>query len=171
GPDGTPVAGPSGYHRMEHTPGVASGTTNYFDAQNREIPSFRPDAFIPIIYVVEITGIKQPAARAGLQAGDIVWKYGNWSYAEALEAARSKGTEPGAMLGAVQQAWLAERDRLSAEPAPMTVLRNDKPVTVTMPPLPEKTIGMQFEDRTVPIDTFEDWKAAEARQGTGSATP
>lgn len=118
GPDGAPVAGPGGYHRMEHTPG---NEPKYFDAQHRELRSLSLDAFIRIIFIIDITDVKQPAAKAGLQAGDILWRYGNWSFPEAWDVERSKGTEPGAILRAVQQAWFAERDRLSAEHVPMTV--------------------------------------------------
>jgi hypothetical protein len=171
GPNGAAVVGLGGYHRMEHRPGAISGTTKYFDPENREIPSFGPGTFVSVIYISQIPDIRQPAAKAGLQAGDIPWRYGNWSFPEVWDAERSKGTEPGAIRGAVQQAWFAERDRRSAEHVAMTVIRNGKPVTVTMPPRPAKTIGPELKGRAIPIAMFEEWKAAEAKQGSGSATP
>ena len=161
GPDGAPVAGPAGYHRAERGTG-ASEVIKYFDTQNRELPSLGPDAVVSIIYINEISDIKQPAAKAGLHVGDIPWRYGNWVFPDVLAAERSKGTEPDAIPAAVAQALFAERDRLSMEPAPMTVIRDRKPVTITMPPLPAKAFGMRLVDRAVPVATFEEWKAVAA---------
>jgi hypothetical protein len=117
--------------------------------------------------MAEITDIKQPAAKAGIQAGDILWRYGNWSFPEALAAERAKGTEPDALLRAVDQMFLAERDRLSGGPAAMTVIRNGKPVEIKVPPLSEKSLGVRVVDRAVPVATFEAWKASGAGRQAG----
>ncbi len=159
GPDGSPVTGPSGYHRMEHTPGGRKGTTRYFDAQNREITSFGLDTVVPIIFIAEITDIKTPAAQAGVHAGDILWRYGNWWFPAALATERSKGTQAGAISNALAEAFFAERNRLSAQPATMTIIRNGKPIELVMAPLSEgKNLGVRLVDRSIPVSTFEQWK-------------
>jgi hypothetical protein len=164
GPNGEPVIGPYGVHRMELTPGVPSSTTTYFDVQNRELPSLDPNALIFPIIIAKISGIKQPAAKAGLQAGDILWRYGNWSFPNALIAEQMKGATHDVIFNAVWQTFLTERDRLSAEPAAMIVIRSGKPVTLTMPPLPDKTFGMSVGPLMVPVATFAEWQAIAAEK-------
>jgi hypothetical protein len=158
GPNGAPVIGPGGYHRSERVPGD-SNAFRYFDTQNRELPSLGPDSVVSVIFVAELTGTELPAAKAGVQAGDILWRYGSWSFLEALTAERAKGTKPDALINAVAQTFFAERDRLSGGSAVMTVIRKGKPVKIKVPPLPDKSLGARLVDRTVPIATFESWKA------------
>jgi len=153
GPDGGPIIGPGGHHRMEHTPGAISGARKYFDVQDRELPSSDPTTFVSIIYIAEVMHIKQPGAKAGLHAGDILWRYGNWFFPEA------KGTQHDAISSEVAKAFFTERSRLSTKPVSMTVIRNGTPLMVTMPPLPENNnnLGVRLRERAVPVTTFKEW--------------
>lgn len=151
GPDGIPVAGPDGFHRTEQT---AGGAARYFAADDREL-ALGPDTVVAVIVLSEIPDVKQPAYKAGLQVGDILWRYGDWSYPEALAA---KWTQPDATLQTVAQAFFRERDRLSGGAARMTVIRYGKPIQVTVQPLPGKALGARLVTRVVPIDTFEAWR-------------
>ncbi|HZF11572.1 MAG TPA: hypothetical protein VFE33_22515 [Thermoanaerobaculia bacterium] len=161
GPDGSPVAGPSGYHRMEYTPGTPKGTTRYFDVQKRELTSLGPDAFVSIIFLRQITDIKQSFAGAGVHAGDILWRYGNWWFPKAWEAERSKGGKPDAALLALKNALWAEYERLGKQPVTMTVFRYGKPIEIGVPPLAGTTLGVDLGDRAVPVATFEQWRRIE----------
>ncbi|MCP4116203.1 MAG: hypothetical protein GY737_12500 [Desulfobacteraceae bacterium] len=160
GPDGSPVDGPGGYHRMERPRGLLSGRARFFDAENREITSHDPDKLAAVIFIAVVESIKLPAARAGLHAGDILWRYGSWRLPDALREQRTKGGDLKIIIKAVMLSFLAERDRLGAEPVPMTVIRKGKTVRLTMPPLPEKNLGVRIEGRTVPVAVFEGWNAS-----------
>jgi len=159
GIDGTPVAGPQGYHRVERTP---DGQVRHFDTKGRELGTLGHPDFESVIVLSEITNVKMPAMKAGIQAGDILWRYGDWSYPVALAAERTGGTKPDAQLRALVQSFFAERDRLRDGPAPMTVIRRGHPVQLTVPPLPDKALGARLTDRLVPIATFEGWSLADA---------
>ncbi len=165
GPDGAPVPGPKGYHRAELIPGD-SNNVRYFDTESRELSSLGSDTVVSIIFVAEVTGIKQPAAKAGVQAGDVLWRYGNWSFSEALIAEQAKGTAPDRLLESVAQTFFAERDRLNGGTVRMTVIRHGKPVLINMPPLPEKTLGARLVDRAIPIATFQAWKVNGKENGS-----
>ena len=89
-PGGAPVAGPEGFHRAERTPGNSS-PFRYFDTQGRELDSLGPETVALVIVLSEILDVKQPAAQTGIQAGDILWRYGDWSFPEALSAEQTKG--------------------------------------------------------------------------------
>ena len=167
GPDGrTPIVGPGGYHQAEQT---ADGK-RYFDARGAKITSFGPEAFVSVIYISEIPSIgqifavKQPAAKAGLHAGDILWRYGNWSFPEALDTERAKGTADDAIVGVIAQAFIAEIKRINTQSVSMTVIRNEKATAITVPPLPNKLLGIQMKDRTVPVGTFNAWKVIAAEK-------
>ncbi|MGY6276133.1 nSTAND1 domain-containing NTPase [Methylomonas sp. MgM2] len=162
GPESVPIVGPIGCHRIERIPNAESDTPKCFDVQNREMAEREPP--ISVIFIAEITDINQPAAKAGLQAGDVLWKYGNWTFLKALADELASGTEPDATIKSVVNAFLAERDRVGSQSMPMTVIRYGQPTTLTIPPLPEKSFGMQLKDLAVPISTFEKWKAATAKK-------
>jgi hypothetical protein len=163
GPDGFPVAGPSGFHRVEYTPGVlkTESTARYYDAENRELRSLGPDTLISIIFIEEVTK-NRPADKAGVHAGDVLWRYGNWWFTKTVAAERSKGTAPDAILRAATEAFRYERNRLSSESAAMIVIRNGKPIELTVGPLLERTLGVRLDDRAVPVATFEQWKTVGA---------
>jgi hypothetical protein len=164
GPGGSPVAGPSGYHRAVYTPGSpkTKSTARYYDAENRELRSLGPDTLVSIIFISEVTGKNQPADKAGVHAGDVLWRYGNWWFPKTLAAERSKGTAPDAIFRAATEAFRAERQRLSSESAAMMVIRNGKPIELTVAPLLEKSLGVLLDDRAVPVATFELWKTVGA---------
>jgi YD repeat-containing protein len=171
GADGAPVMGPGGYHRIERTSGSLSDSTKYFDINGRELPSLGSDVIVFVIYIAQIDDIKQPAAKAGLQAGDILWKYGNWSFPDALATERSKATKPDQILSAIWKLFVTERNRLSTESAPVTVIRNGQQITMIMPPLQHEAIGINSNVRAVPVSTFEEWKAAVAKTKTEPGIP
>lgn len=157
GPDGAPVAGPGGFHRAEWAEGGDSPPRR-FAADGRELASPGPEAAVPVIVLAEVLNLRLPAAKAGVQAGDILWRYGAWSFPEALAAERAKGTAPDAILKAIVPGFFAERDRLSGGPAAMAVVRQGRLVPLAVPPLPNKTIGARLSDRAVPAALFEAWK-------------
>jgi hypothetical protein len=157
GPDGSPVAGPDGFHRMERKPGSLLKSAKHFDTSNRELTSIGPDSVVSIIFVAGIHGMR-PAAKAGVHVGDVLWQYGSWSFPDALEEECLKATPGDKILRAVYKKFIAERDRLSGEAVPMVVLRDGRPVQLTMAPLLEKTDGMEVTKRSVPRSVFEDWK-------------
>lgn len=161
GPDGTPVAGPGGYQRMERAPGSASATTKYFDAQGNELRSLGADMISPVIVIDEISDIKQPAAKAGLRAGDIFWKYGDWSFPKALALEQAKGTPSEEMVPAAAQAFSVECNRRSRESVRMTVIRNGNILMLTIPPLPDQDLGASPKQRLVPTDMYKKWQAAD----------
>jgi S1-C subfamily serine protease len=74
---------------------------------------------VPVIFIAEILDIKQPAAKAGLQAGDVLWRYGNWSFPDVLAAAQAKkaSADP---LSSVAQEFIAGANRLSDKPVART---------------------------------------------------
>lgn len=154
GPDGMPVAGPGGFHRAEQTAGT---TARYFAADGRELAP-GPETVAGVIVLSEIPNVKQPAYKAGLQVGDILWRYGDWSYPEALAAERAKGTQPDAIFQTLMQKFFAERDRLSGGSTRMTVIRYGTPIQLTVPPLPDKVLGARLAHRVVPLATFEAWR-------------
>lgn len=164
GPDGSPVPGPSGFHRAEYTPGgpKTKSTARYYDAENRELRSLGPDTLVSILFIAEVTGKNQPADKAGVHAGDVLWRYGNWWFTKTLAAERSKGTAPDAILRAATEAFRAERERHGSESAVMMVIRNGKPIELTVAPLTAKTLGVRLDDRAVPVATFEQWKTVGA---------
>ncbi|HXO25771.1 MAG TPA: hypothetical protein VOA80_00355 [Thermoanaerobaculia bacterium] len=169
GPDGSPVAGPSGYHRETHSPGgpKTKSTARYYDAENRELRSLGPDTLVSILFIAEVTGKNQPADKAGVHAGDVLWRYGNWWFTKTLAAERSKGTAPDAIFRAATEAFRAERKRLSSKSAAMIVLRNGKPIELTVAPLLERSLGVRLDDRAVPVATFEQWKTVGAGKRSG----
>lgn len=156
GPDGKPVSGPYGYHRAEGAPD--GRTQRYFDTEQHEIRSLGPDTIVPVINL-KILDIKQPAGRMGVYTGDILWRYGDWSCAAAHAAERTKGTAADKIHAAVVKGFLNERDRRSGGKVVMTVLRNGRPITFSVPPLRGKMLGMELSQRLVPVATFEAWKA------------
>ncbi len=164
GPDGGPVAGPQGYHRSAQMPG---SDVRYFDAEGRELQAAGSADGETVIFVAEIRNVKDPAARAGIQAGDVLWRYGNWSYPQSLAAERSKGTPPDRLARAVVEAFFAERDRLSGRAASMTVIRHGLPVQLTVPPLPDKLLGAQLNYRWIPVATLAAWSGIGAGKASG----
>ncbi|WP_136806445.1 hypothetical protein [Desulfosediminicola flagellatus] len=134
------------------------------DVQDNEIPSFGPEAFVSVIYIAEIPSIGQipavlkPAAKVGLHAGDILWQYGNWSFSEGLEKELLKGTALDIATRAIPQAFIAEIKRSSKESVKMNVIRNGEAIEITVPPLPNKLLGIHMENRSIPIATFNFWK-------------
>ena len=93
----------------------------------------------------------------------------SWSFPVALEEERLKATPGDKILKAVAKKLFAESKRLSAEAVPMVVLRDGRPVQLTMPPLLEKTDGMKLMGRSVPRSVFEDWKKNTALPPPGSS--
>ncbi len=160
GLDGIPVVGPGGYHRALHNSGEPVDKFHYFDTQNHELPPIGPEAFVSVIFVQNITNIYQPAFKARLQAGDIFWQYGTWSFPNAWKAERPRGTKLNEIAMAVWRKFTAERNRLSDRPVSMTVIRHGRPVKLTVPPLPEEMLGASVGFRIIPLALFESWKAA-----------
>lgn len=158
GLNGTPVAGPNGYHRSEQAD-QKSDLFRFFAADGRELTVLDSDTAVPVISATEIINIKQVAARIGIQIGDIVWRYGEWFYPDALEAELAKDTEFSLIAEKLRWSFLGEKDRLSEEQVRMTVIRRGEPVEIIVPPLPDKNLGMSLDSRMVPVETFETWKA------------
>lgn len=150
GPDGAPVISLSGYYRAERA-SIDSDAVNYYDTQNNEIDL---NAVVPIILIYEIIDAEQPAAKSGLQAGDILWRYGNWFFPEQLKVERSNGTKPDALFGAVRQKFYAERDQLSNDVTQVAVIRHGKLMTIKVPPLPEKKLGMKLGQGAISVAKF-----------------
>lgn len=170
GSDGSPINGPHGYHRAQQAEG-SSEDKRYFDAQNHEWPALSPEAAVPIIYITEITDIKQPAAKAGLHAGDVLWQYGDWSFAGALEAERAQGNTTDPVLQVWQAFWdevaywFWREDPEGSVTVPVIVIRDGQPVRLTLSPLPQDfdRTGLRCDQRMVPSALFEAWKAAAAK--------
>ena len=53
----------------------------------------------------------------------------------------------------------------------MTVIRNGKPVQLTVPPLPGKALGARLTPRAIPIAMFEAWKNMRAEKKLQTVTP
>ncbi len=162
GPDGEPVVGPSGYHRIVKM--SIGGTEQYFDTENRQITSPGTYVLVPVKFIKQIDDFKQPAVKIGLCAGDVLWKYGNWSFPAALAAERERGTKQDHILAAVNQGFLKEENRRSRDRVSMTVLRNGRPVNIFVPPLMGKNLGIETADRQVPFVLFERWKSVALRR-------
>ncbi|MGB7510621.1 MAG: hypothetical protein WBP54_04940 [Pelodictyon phaeoclathratiforme] len=164
GPDGKPVIGPSGYHRVA----IAKDgkTFFYFDTSNRQITDSKNYPLRPVMFIEEILDIKQPAYSIGLHAGDVVWNYGTWSYTAALLSEMKKGTANKKITDAVFQSFLAERDRCLGEQVSMTVLRNGRPVTIKVAPLPNKTLGFKRSFRLIPLEQFREWQNITSKQAS-----
>jgi len=156
GPDGKPVIGPSGYHRIALAKDGKS--LLYFDTGNRQITDSKNYPLRPVMFIEEILDVKQPAYNIGLHAGDVVWNYGTWSYAAALLSELKKGTANENITAAVFQSFLAERDRRLGGQVAMTVLRNGRPVTIKVAPLPNKTLGFNHSFRLIPLEQFREWQ-------------
>jgi len=133
----------------------------YFDETGKSLGA---DAFYMVYRVQSLVSILQPAVKAGIQAGDIFWKYGTWSFPKAWEAERVGKSNLNKIYNAVWKEFLAERNRLSDRPVTMTVIRHGRPVELIVPVLPKKMLGARIVPRIVPITTFEAWKAAANHQ-------
>ena len=96
---------------------------------------------VSVLFVAEIDEMQQPAAKAGLRTGDILWQYGSWSFPDALRGERA-------------QAFFAEVNRLSDQSVTIVVIRDGNPVNLVMPPLPTKLLGVQIQDRSIPISDY-----------------
>ena len=152
-PDGKKVPGTDGFHRI--TLAKDGKTLLYYDTDNRQITNTDKYLLRPVIFIEQILDVKQPAYKIGLQAGDVVWKYGTWFYTAALLAELKKGTANDKTTAAVFQSFIAERDRRSGEQTSMTVLRNNRPVTIKVPPLPNKTLGFKMSFRSITAKQFK----------------
>ncbi|MEI8101918.1 MAG: ATP-binding protein [Chlorobium sp.] len=162
GPDGKPVVGPSGYHRIVQS---ADGrTVRNFDTENRSITSSGTYIFVPVMFIEKIEDFKQPAVKIGLCAGDVIWKYGDWSFPAAFAAEQAKGTKNDKILAAVLQAFLNEKNQRSGERVSMTVLRHGQPIEILVPPLSGQSLGIKLSSRQVPLATFERWKSMSLRR-------
>jgi YD repeat-containing protein len=157
GADGKPVAGPKGFHRFERAKND-SESNEFFDTEGSKLSESDFKSLVPVIVITEIATIKLPAYQIGLQVGDILWRYGNWSFPEILSVEKSKESQEEASINIVGKAFLAERDRLSGSSTQMTVIRYGKPVQLTVPALKGKQMGIRLQDRVVPNATFETWK-------------
>lgn len=164
GPDNELVTGPQGYHRIEIQHEPSGKTEKMFDVSGKEISSQEHARFPKIIQVsLEVTtdtplGVKSPAAKAGMQTGDILWRYGDWSFPEAVAAEREKGTAEKNLLMEVFQAMTSERDKRSGGEVTVWVIRHGEPVRLTMPPLPEKLFGAGIQNRIVLPEVFDAWQ-------------
>jgi len=161
-----PVPGP-GYYRIEIQYGPDGKAENkMFDVSGKEITAEELSSFPQVVWVsLEVTednpyGAKSPAAKAGMQTGDILWRYGDWSFPAAIAVEREKGTAEDKLLGEACGAMFSERDKKSSEDVPVWVIRHGKPISLIMPPLPEKKMGTFLEYRPVPPDVFEAWRMA-----------
>lgn len=161
GADGKPVTGPGpgGFHRRQRKDEAAEDF-RYFDSLGVEIPALDRKTVVSVMFVADIEDSKQVAARAGVRAGDILWKYGEWSFVERLQAEEAMGTPSEKQLDGVGKAFFRERDLRSGGATTMTVIRDGVPVETRIPPLPGKTLGTHIVDRAVPIATFESWNRA-----------
>ena len=155
--DGKPVAGPKGFHRAERAK-YDSESNEFFDTEGRKLSESDFKSLVRVIVITEIATIKLPAYQIGLQVGDILWRYGNWSFPESLSVEKSKESQDETSINIVGKAFLAERDRLSGSSTQMTVIRYGKPVQLTVPALKGKQMSIPFQDRVVPNATFETWK-------------
>ena len=164
GPDKEPVPGPQCYHRIDVQYTKSGTTEKTLDVLGKEISPQELARFPRVIQVsLEVTtdtplGVKSPAAKAGMQTGDILWRYGDWSFPEAVAAEREKGTAEKNLLMEVFQAMTSERDKRSGEEVRVWVIRHGEPVRLTMPPLPEKLFGAGIQDQTVPPEVYETWR-------------
>jgi len=161
-----PVTGKQGVHRVEVQYTQSGERVIMFDIHGKEITAEELAKFPETISIsLEVTdkipqGIKSPAAKAGMQTGDILWRYGDWSFPESIASIREKGAIKENLLKMTWEEMLAERDKRSDEEVPVLVIRHGEPVHLTMPPLPEKQFGALLQGYTVPPDVFASWCAA-----------
>ena len=165
GPDGEPVVGASGYHRIAKT--SVGGRVQYFDKENHQIAS--PDTYIlvPVMFVEQIPDFKQPAVKIGLHKGDVIWKYGKWSYNKALAAEVVRGTKNEHMMMALFQSFNNEIIKHCKERVSMAVIRNRRVFEILVPPLPSTSLGIKINknmDRQVPLAEFERWNNISLRK-------
>jgi len=159
GPDGESVAGPNGYHRAELGPG---GEFLYFDAGGRQIDLSVGSEIEAVIAIKKLLDSKTPAAKAGIQAGDILWRYGDWYLPAALASERAASTASDTMFQAVADGFLAARSRLAGGEVPATVVRHGRLVALSIPPLPDGSLGAELVGRMVPTKSFQSWQSADA---------
>ncbi len=167
-----PRPGPGGYHLMKRELGSTGDVVKYFDVDNHILRSLGSESLVPVIFVTELDGLEQPAAKTGVEVGDVLWRYGDWSVVESLERARHTERKLEDIARRIEESFLAERTRLSDSPVPMTVLRDDQSVTLLMPPLPEKVMGMIIQTRSIPFSLYKKLKKNFAvPRSPGKAAP
>lgn len=158
GADGAPAFGLEGYHKKEFGSSNTSEVNRYFDTENNEMSSLGPDHIVSVIFIKAIINIKKPSFKAGLQAGDIIWCYGNWSFPKAIEIEGQFTSDTNKYVFNAADSLIREIKRISSKSATITVIRNGQVVSMTMPVLPEKKIGVELSDRSVPIKIYDKWK-------------
>jgi hypothetical protein len=156
GADGKPVVGVLGFHRIDQTPD--GRTKRYFDTENRPVTAADKYPLAPIMFIEQILDVKQPAYKIGLCTGDVIWKYGRWSYPSVLNAARTAGIQEDKIQGVAFQLFRNEISRNCRELVSMTVLRNGQPIEIRIPPLPAKALGIARGYRMIPAAQFEQWE-------------
>lgn len=155
GADGKPAIGTEGYHRIEQT--LDGKSVRYYDTENRLVTSADKYPLAQVLFIERLIDIKKPAYKIGLCAGDIIWKYGSWSY-PAVYAANSHKMAAGKIPDAAFLLFKKEVAQRAAKTVSMTVLRNGRPVEIRVPSLPDKVLGLQRSDRKIPLAQFERWK-------------
>lgn len=139
----------------------------------RQVTNTRKNIFltIPVMFIEKIKDFKQPAVKIGLCAGDVIWKYGDWSFPADFAAEQAKGTKNDKILAAVIQAFQNENNQRSGERVSMTVLRNGHPIEILVPPLSGQSLGINISGRQVPLATFGRWKSIILRGLTSRRFP
>ncbi|MGR9116339.1 MAG: nSTAND1 domain-containing NTPase [Gammaproteobacteria bacterium] len=166
GANGAPVIGPKGFYRMDST----LGEIHYYDTQDHKIV-LGPATAVPIIYVENVLHSDLAAAQAGLQSGDILWRYGNWYYSDLLENELLNETTYNKYsikkIGdSIYLKFITERDRFSNQSVSMTVIRDNKFFNTTMPPLHNRLMGVGLNYRMVPRKVFTQWEKAEIQSSS-----
>ncbi|MBF0566195.1 MAG: hypothetical protein HQK89_13245 [Nitrospirae bacterium] len=163
GKDHNPAYGPDGYHRME----PENGKNHYFDAANREISDVEAKNKVQLIYVDHIESVNTPAARIGMQAGDVLWRFGDWSFTEALDIAGKKfPAKVDEVNKLIWSGFVAARNAAKTKPSRLVVIRNKKPVHLQVPMLTgDGKLGFNVQTRSLPGKFFEQWAHVFSKEG------
>jgi hypothetical protein len=145
-----PTIGERGYYRKKFN--STTRRYEYYDRRTKLIAPFDPLSpdpllYIQLPYIESITHQGSPAFRMGLRKGDVFWSYGNWSAKDALSP---KGDSSN-----LRKDLMSEIRSQSQATTIVTVFRDRRLVTMPVPPLPAKLLGVNIGIRVVPKEDIK----------------
>jgi hypothetical protein len=153
---GRPTYGFGGHHRKltVYTDSGEQLSSSFYDVDG-SVLKVNTEADRVALWYVDNFLQTSLAARVGLQRGDVLWRFGTWSFVDALKAARKVDHE-GDVSHKVFDAWSAVRDQARWATIPLTVVRLGKAVTLQVGPLGTGAkLGAEMQTRLLPTSAFE----------------
>jgi hypothetical protein len=134
----------------------------YTNRRNKVIKNFNPDSpdprqFARVNTIGKIVDMRAKALVSGLRVGDIFWRYGDWSFLNSWRGSSLPGRAETSNTMGFYSFLTQEIKKRYPSSTKAAVLRDGRLQSLTIPPLPERRLGIDIETRTIPLDDLRSW--------------